>query len=479
MRYLILLLLLPFIALGQGSPEGNSFRYKSNTTAQRDAFGVYSDGARLVYNSTTGQFEYKVGAGSWTALGGGGSSADWSTFPALQNTDMADFWLFDLGQLRFTDTDGDTGIWSIDEITNASYVGDLGIGHLGVYRAMFPQSGVATEDDHVLTKGDGDALYGTGSGDVVGPVSSTDNAIPLFDGTTGKLIKNNEDLTYDGNNFELFNGTDVGNEDPSRSLYLYRRAPEGNSNFRIFITNNNSEVNFSTTVPNLRFNSVGGNVFYQSILNPLESIYLGRFEGLNERQFRHYGAAGGVEKYVQFQLTDSDDYYNLTRQDASVLGFKVNMPLEVTGDLTAGNVVYNNISGRTGTPLRAIQIETQAQIDANPALGNDESVLCSNCAPLTDSAGAAIDFSDGKLIYDDRLADAATITFSNLTVDTELQVGAYVKVYFKRPTEPAYAGAVVNQVSSLGTFPADKECYGFYAIDPDGEIEKFFVQIEP
>lgn len=30
---------------------------------------------------------------------------------------------------------------------------------------------------------------GTGSGDVVGPASITDNALPLFDGTTGKLIK--------------------------------------------------------------------------------------------------------------------------------------------------------------------------------------------------------------------------------------------------------------------------------------------------
>lgn len=36
---------------------------------------------------------------------------------------------------------------------------------------------------------------GGGSGDVVGPASSTDNAVVLFDGTTGKLIKNS-DLTF-------------------------------------------------------------------------------------------------------------------------------------------------------------------------------------------------------------------------------------------------------------------------------------------
>jgi hypothetical protein len=33
------------------------------------------------------------------------------------------------------------------------------------------------------------------SGDVVGPASATDNAVPSFDGTTGKLIKNNSGVT--------------------------------------------------------------------------------------------------------------------------------------------------------------------------------------------------------------------------------------------------------------------------------------------
>jgi hypothetical protein len=33
------------------------------------------------------------------------------------------------------------------------------------------------------------------AGDVVGPASATDNAIPTFDGTTGKLIKNNSGVT--------------------------------------------------------------------------------------------------------------------------------------------------------------------------------------------------------------------------------------------------------------------------------------------
>lgn len=37
------------------------------------------------------------------------------------------------------------------------------------------------------------------SGDVVGPASATDNAIPTYDGTTGKLIKNNSGVTISSN----------------------------------------------------------------------------------------------------------------------------------------------------------------------------------------------------------------------------------------------------------------------------------------
>jgi hypothetical protein len=43
------------------------------------------------------------------------------------------------------------------------------------------------------------ATGGSGSGDVVGPASATDNGIVRFDGTTGKLIQNNSGATIDDN----------------------------------------------------------------------------------------------------------------------------------------------------------------------------------------------------------------------------------------------------------------------------------------
>lgn len=40
--------------------------------------------------------------------------------------------------------------------------------------------------------------YQSGSGDVVGPSSATDNAIARYDGTTGKLIQNSLAIIQDG-----------------------------------------------------------------------------------------------------------------------------------------------------------------------------------------------------------------------------------------------------------------------------------------
>jgi len=47
---------------------------------------------------------------------------------------------------------------------------------------------------------------GGGGGDLVGPASATANAVALFDGTTGKLLKNSG-LTTDGSNSLFIGGT--------------------------------------------------------------------------------------------------------------------------------------------------------------------------------------------------------------------------------------------------------------------------------
>jgi hypothetical protein len=58
-----------------------------------------------------------------------------------------------------------------------------------------------------LTTDGVDASWGTpsGSGDVVGPSSATNNAVARFDGVTGKLIKNSTDATIDNSGNAVFN----------------------------------------------------------------------------------------------------------------------------------------------------------------------------------------------------------------------------------------------------------------------------------
>ena len=59
---------------------------------------------------------------------------------------------------------------------------------------------VAGERAHVVYNGTDYVKVATslGTGDVVGPASATDNAVPTFDGATGKLIKNNSGVTVSG-----------------------------------------------------------------------------------------------------------------------------------------------------------------------------------------------------------------------------------------------------------------------------------------
>ena len=57
----------------------------------------------------------------------------------------------------------------------------------------------------------------SGSGDVVGPASATDNAITRFDGTTGKLVQNSGVIIDDTNNITGIGTLDIGNADTTIS----------------------------------------------------------------------------------------------------------------------------------------------------------------------------------------------------------------------------------------------------------------------
>ena len=59
-----------------------------------------------------------------------------------------------------------------------------------------------------------------GSGDVVGPASSTDNAIARFDGTTGKLVQNSGATINDSNNMSAASYTATGGTAANNTMYV-------------------------------------------------------------------------------------------------------------------------------------------------------------------------------------------------------------------------------------------------------------------
>ena len=71
----------------------------------------------------------------------------------------------------------------------------------------------------------------------------------------------------------------------------------------------------------------------------------GRAANLFSYLYGHITAAG-TDKYIRYQVNDTTDYYELTREDANILGFDIQMPTSITD--STGLTIGEDIAG--GTP---------------------------------------------------------------------------------------------------------------------------------
>jgi hypothetical protein len=94
------------------------------------------------------------------------------------------------------------------------------------------------------------ATGGGGTGDVVGPASSTDNAFTRFDSTTGKLIQNSTGATLSDTGAAVFTGAlDVlGNSTAGSNLKLYEDTDNG-TNYVSFKAPDTIAANVTWTLP--------------------------------------------------------------------------------------------------------------------------------------------------------------------------------------------------------------------------------------
>lgn len=150
-------------------------------------------------------------------------------------------------------------------------------------------------------------------------------------------------------NVDLFSGTDVDDTADGKKFTVTRRAAEGDTTLYIYGKNDTSaqiqstqdlEISSSTASGVISIGTVATNVV--RLVGTYNSI--GKGTGTDNLPLRHYGyiTAGGLsgQKYVQWLLDDTDDYFWLTRQDTNILGLKIDMPVDLIDNnlQTSGNI---------------------------------------------------------------------------------------------------------------------------------------------
>ena len=187
-----------------------------------------------------------------------------------------------------------------------------------------------------ITNGNGSitiASTASGSGDVVGPASSTDNAFARFDSTTGKLIQNSTGATLSdtggatftgsvdvagtstaGSNIKLYEDTDNGTN------YVSFKAPDtiaanvtwtlpsadGTSN-QVLTTNGTGTLSWSTASGSSQWTTSGSNIYYTTGNVSVGTTTAGaRFDV--DRPSNFAGGVSAVASNPQFAITNSYQY---------------------------------------------------------------------------------------------------------------------------------------------------------------------------
>ena len=125
-------------------------------------------------------------------------------------------------------------------------------GTLTVARGGTGLTALGSANQVLKVNGAGTALVfdASGSGDVVGPASSTDNAIARFDSTTGKLIQNSGATVDDSNQVSAASFTATGGTAANNTMYVASNALRlrgGTSGLAFYNTSGTETFNMSDT----------------------------------------------------------------------------------------------------------------------------------------------------------------------------------------------------------------------------------------
>jgi len=136
----------------------------------------------------------------------------------------------------------------------------------------------------------------------------------------------------------FFEDTQVGNDADGKSVYIYRKAAEGNRSIRFY-----TSAGATSTIEGTMFDllSTGWNALIRagSATYPLDLDINGLNVGLTYRSNNPYLrlrgriTAAGAQKYGEFTVDDATDYVTFNREDANILGLRINAPFKTVGNI--------------------------------------------------------------------------------------------------------------------------------------------------
>jgi hypothetical protein len=165
------------------------------------------------------------------------------------------------------------------------------------------------------------------------------------------------------NAYFFYDNADVGDATNGQSLFIYRRAAEGDNYIQLFVDNGGEAKIASDT--NIRFQSYAGVVYIEAANTgaiSLSDFYVGAPWGADNLRMRIEGmiTAAGAMKYAQLQVDDGDDYFHLTREDSNILGCKVDMPLHVDGPVKCKSYTVATVPAASAGAGQMIYVSDEA-----------------------------------------------------------------------------------------------------------------------
>ena len=163
---------------------------------------------------------------------------------------------------------------------------------------------------------------------------------------------------------ELFGDTNVADNVDGKSLIIHRKAAEGDNTFKLFIDQfqiakleSINSISFVTSGSSMLFDSPdASSVHFRSTTSFKTKLKLIQGDNAELLQYGNITAAAG-DKYISWQVDDATDKFRLAREDANILAFVVDMPLEVNGGVQIGTDTDGASAAKVGT--------TRYRADAN------------------------------------------------------------------------------------------------------------------